>query len=99
MNFGGPVWHASVSLLTSKRLPSVQESFARMELAGVGDAALGEWLEMPGTVLHLRRRLTHAEAAIVGPMCDVRGTPEHDRLARKVLRWQHPSIPKDFAWR
>jgi len=51
------------------------EARARAELEGYGDAALGEWVEWTG-VLHLRRRLTPAEAAPIGPVLDVRGTPE-----------------------
>ncbi len=41
-------------------------------------------------MFHLRRRLTDAEAAPIGPVLDVRGTPEAHRrlraLPRKLLR-------------
>lgn len=71
--FGGPVWHASASGGTY----AVSELLARRALAGVGDASLGEWVEMGrGSIVHVRRRLTPAEAARVNPLRDVRGTPE-----------------------
>lgn len=63
-------------------------------LTNVGDAAAGEWHEWTGTAYHIRRRLTTAEAALVGPAVDVRGTPEADRRWATVARylppaWQH----------
>lgn len=70
---------------------------ARRALQGVGDARLGEWAE-PGEVFHLRRRLTPAEAALVGPLRDIRGTDEEMRrmaalvvdlspMARALMGW------------
>jgi hypothetical protein len=50
-------------------------------LAGLGDAQLGEWREWTGAAYHLRRRLTAAEAVDVGPVRDVRRTPEARRRA------------------
>lgn len=65
------------------------ERRAYAELAGLGDPALGEWQDWTGTY-HLRRRLTAAEAASVGPVLDVRGTPEAaarvTALGPKLLR-------------
>lgn len=79
--FGGPVWHASVST------PSLGLSMrtAIDVLAGVGDRALGEWGEY-GTralnIVHLRRRLSAAEAPQVNELRDIRGTPEQwERIA------------------
>jgi hypothetical protein len=48
-------------------------------LAGVGDASRGEWWERGGFATHLRRRLSVAEDARVGPVVDVRGTAEAAR--------------------
>jgi hypothetical protein len=49
---------------------------AQRQLARVGDARLGEWTEWTGRAFHLRRRLTAAEARLVGPVVDIRGTEE-----------------------
>ena len=75
MNLGGPVWHASVA---SERIPirQVLEREAERQLAGVGDATLGEWREWTGYAFHLRRRLTVREQRGVGPVVDIRGTDE-----------------------
>jgi hypothetical protein len=54
---------------------------AEQALAGLGDARLGEWREWSGTAFHIRRRLTAREALEVGPVVDVRGTPEARRRA------------------
>jgi hypothetical protein len=61
-------------------MPGKLEATARSILAGVGDAELGEWLETKPRVVHLRRRLSAREAAEVGPVVDIRGTP--DAVAR-----------------
>jgi hypothetical protein len=59
-------------------------SMALGALRGVGDAGLGQWLEMGETAFHVRRRLTADEQAKVGDVVDVRGTPEADRRRRPV---------------
>jgi hypothetical protein len=62
---------------------SVLEAEARRQLAGVGDAALGEWEEYGSRAFHLRRRLTTAEQRMTGPTRDIRGTAEaRERYAR-----------------
>lgn len=81
MNFGGPVWHVSVKHPTRAR----EETIARDELAGVGDATLGEWLEVTERATHLRRRLSSTEEAVTGPLLDIRGTKE--------AWWRWESIP------
>jgi hypothetical protein len=96
------VWHASVSLRPVKRwFPAVLESLARLELEGVGDATLGEWVEseqIPGSmILHYRKRLTPEEQAIVGPVIDVRGTPMHDLRAKLALTWLPRGIDPKLA--
>lgn len=80
MNLGGPVWHASIAT-PGIPIPSRLEHEARQQLAGVGDAALGEWTEWTGRAFHLRRRLSDREAQRVGPVVDIRGTPEALRRA------------------
>jgi len=49
---------------------------ALRQLAGAGDASLGEWCEFTGRAYHVRRRLSAAEESLVGPAIDVRGTAE-----------------------
>lgn len=49
---------------------------AEKALWGVGDARLGEWIATRPMAVHLRRRLSAAEAADVGPVRDLRGTIE-----------------------
>jgi len=56
-------------------------------LRGVGDAALGEWDERGEMAYHVRRRLTEAEASRIGPVVDVRGTPDAQRRFERVQRY------------
>lgn len=55
-------------------------------LAGLGDPDAGQWREWSGFAFHLRRRLSVAEAAEVGEVLDIRGTPEAARRARALGR-------------
>lgn len=58
---------------------------ARRALHGVGDAALGEWVENTPRATHLRRRLSAIEVAGSGcVMRDVRDTAEADALLAPV---------------
>lgn len=76
MGLGGPVWHSSAAPLPGLlALPSQCERLARKALDGVGDPFM-EWTEWTGRAFHLRRRLTVREEEKVGPVVDVRGTPE-----------------------
>lgn len=63
---------------------------AHRELGGVGESAAGEWeaeSTIPGAKLvHLRRRLTADEAMAVGPVVDVRGTPDATRRVLAVAK-------------
>lgn len=63
---------------------AVLRQMARQALAGVGDPSAGEWEEEGVVAFHLRRRLNAAEAASVGQVLDVRGTPEALRRLRPV---------------
>jgi hypothetical protein len=64
-------------------------------LAGVGDRA-HEWFEDTGFAVHLRRRLTAAEAAAVGPVVDIRGTPEA-RARYAAARDRLPPVAHQLA--
>lgn len=54
------------------------------QLQGVGDPSRGEWREWSGRAFHLRRRLSEVEQRRVGPVVDVRGTPEALRRAQAL---------------
>lgn len=60
------------------------EAQAERELNGYGDAALGEWREWTGVAFHLRRRLSEVEQRKVGPVADIRRTPEARSRARRL---------------
>ena len=84
------MWHASAGSLTLTRMRL--EAHARRMIRGVGDSRLGEWVDRERTtsegiaVVHVRRRLTRAEQARVGPVRDIRGTPEVRRRATTISR-------------
>lgn len=73
------------------------EQRAYAELSGLGDPLLGEWTDWSPDVrvFHLRRRLTDAEAAPIGPVRDVRGTPEAHRRLRALPRGLLRLVPPD----
>lgn len=66
----------------------MRERFAETALAGVGAAKFGEWRQDRPQAFHIRRRLTRAEEAKVGPVLDLRGTDE----ARARLTAAMPSL-------
>lgn len=69
--------------MSGSLIRGVLEAEARRQLAGVGDAARGEWTEQGPRVFHLRRRVSEAEEQITGPLRDLRGTAEAaERYAR-----------------
>jgi hypothetical protein len=70
------VWHSSAAPMRGIPLRSDLERQAEKELEGVGDASLGEWREWSGKAFHIRRRLSAAEQATVGPVADIRRTDE-----------------------
>lgn len=80
------MWHVSTAPLGPPLSRALLEKQAYQLLAGHGDPALGEWSDWTGRAFHLRRRLTPAEAAPVGPVRDIRGTPEARRRASGLGR-------------
>lgn len=97
MNFGGPVWHASVSVVTDLALSDktlwLAKGIAQEALQGVGNASLGEWSEIGQIAVHLRRRLAPHEQTRVGPAIDIRGTREATRRLNKVRGY----LPRDWS--
>ena len=92
MEYGGPVWHASVA---GSIIKAVLEQEALRQIAGLGDASQGEWREVGRTAFHVRRRLAAREMALVGPVMDIRGTPEaRERAAAlgSLLRLAPPEV-------
>jgi hypothetical protein len=81
MNLGGPVWHASVA---GSLIRAVLESEAERQLAGVGDASLGEWREATAKAVHIRRRLNGREQLLVGPVVDIRRSGEARMRAARL---------------
>jgi hypothetical protein len=92
------VWHASIAVhnrFDGRPLPTVLIAAAQVAeawaaaaraLAGVGDAALGEWRETGHEAFHLRRRLAPTEWT--GPWgMDYRGTPEGERRVEACRAW------------
>lgn len=86
MNLGGPVWHASAAPYPIKS--KIDNDYLRFRalsaLNGVGDSSLGEWEEIGNRTYHIRRRLSKEEAEIVGPVVDIRGTPEVNARLQSV---------------
>ena len=66
----------------------------------MGDAQLGEWHEFTGYAFHVRRRLSLEEQAFVGPVEDIRGTPEAMRRAEKVRKYveRSPTGEAEAVW-
>lgn len=89
------MWHASIAspVLREHEL----ERRARAILDGVGDASLGEWLDVRPRALHMRRRLSTAERAIVGDVLDLRGTPEATARLDEIRRAVPGVLP--IGWR
>lgn len=86
MNFGGPVWHASVSFpFCRDEDEPILRALALAELAGVGDPATDRH-EWTGRAYHVRRRLTAEEQAGIGPALDCRGTAEWSKRYYGAVR-------------
>lgn len=81
LNFGGPVWHASVRAAT----PEIARKYALRALDGIGDAMLGQW-EHDRAAYHVRRRMSIAEQVRAGlAMRDVRHTPEARERVKQLM--------------
>lgn len=85
LNFGGPVWHASVRTYGNQR-DGVARLLALRALHGVGDASLGQWEEGGRSAYHIRRRLSMREQLERGlAMRDIRGTVEAADRAKAIV--------------
>lgn len=91
------MWHVSAAWQRIFLPESELATIARDLLAGYGDADLGEWAEKGTTAFHLRRRLSDAEAELVGPVVDVRGTDEASRRIWAVRKWVIAAGMQDYA--
>jgi hypothetical protein len=96
MSLGGPVWHVSVAA-RGLAIPAELEAECNRQLQGVGDARLGEWTEWSGRAFHLRRRLSEREQRLVGPVVDVRRTPEAVRRAERLGDLLAYALPEVLA--
>lgn len=89
------MWHASVSPIggvpTSRNTAQLFD-LATAALRDVGDATAGEWREVGDKAVHLRRRLTEAEAAPIGPVRDLRGSPEARGRLFRASQWMPPVL-------
>jgi hypothetical protein len=95
MNLGGPVWHASAAPypMTLALPMEVLRRYALAALDSVGDARLGEWEEVGRDAYHVRRRLSSQEQQSVGPVVDVRDTPEAARRYARAQRFLPAGVP------
>jgi hypothetical protein len=91
------VWHASVAWQRIFLPDSELRRIAFELLDGYGDPAAGQWEEKGASAFHLRRRLTETEAALVGPVVDIRGTPEASQRVWAVRKWVVAARMTEFA--
>lgn len=86
MNFGGPVWHASIRTSGNQR-DDLARRLALRALADVGDESLGQWEQGGRSAFHIRRRLSMREQIEAGlAMRDIRGTAEALQRIEDLLR-------------
>ena len=90
------MWHASAANQLGTFSVTALFATAEEQLAGVGNAQLGEWREVGDRAVHLRRRLSLEEAALVGPVVDVRGSWEHSKRVNRIRRYL-PAAMRDLA--
>ena len=87
------MWHASVRAHRVAASERALRLVACAVLDGAGDAAAGEWCERGAAdVVHLRRRLSRAEQALVGPALDVRGTEDGALRAAAAAPFVPPEL-------
>ena len=76
------MWHASVRMADMKQAKLAAEN----ALSGVGEPAVGEWVEMH-TAYHIRRRLKFREQLEFGvSLLDIRGSEEAKKRALNIMR-------------
>jgi hypothetical protein len=75
----------------------VYRAKALAALGGVGDRSRGQWFERGRLAYHVRRRLSEAEEAVVGPVVDCRGTEEWEKRF-EALKAVLPSAARLMAW-
>jgi hypothetical protein len=92
------VWHASAASVGFFGGPAVWREAASLALNDVGDASLGEWHEQNPRAYHIRRRLSAEEAPLVGPVVDVRGTPEARYRLERVRKYVPPVLVRSGIW-
>lgn len=86
------MWHASAAPVRGRHPQrETQAQIARVALTGVGDQTQ-QWEEWSGYVYHIRRRLTAAEEAQVGPARDLRGTGEGARRFAAIAHTLPPLL-------
>lgn len=86
LNFGGPVWHASVRTYGNQR-DGIARLLALRALEGVGDESIGQWEEGGRSAFHIRRRLSMREQIEHGlSMRDIRGTNEAAQRIAEIVR-------------
>ena len=75
------MWHASVMMKYGDRMHAAMRA-----LEGVGDPALGEWVETHSAV-HIKRRLSMQEQITSGlQMIDMRGTEQGKERIMKIAQ-------------
>ena len=80
------MWHVSTAFQQRHYDRRELLAFAYEALGTLGDGDLGEWVEYGASAVHIRRRLSPEEEALVGPVLDIRGTPEHATRAWAVAK-------------
>ncbi len=91
------MWHASAAPYARAHLPILElRRLAFTALAGVGEKAPGQWVEISPRAYHLRRRLSVSEQAAVGAAIDCRGSLEGQRRL-ELFRGELPPQALTFA--
>lgn len=100
------MWHASAALQLLQGPAPVNHERTGLSLRllavviaalkGAGDASLGQWVEYGASAVHLRRRLSTQEEALVGPVIDVRNTEEGERRWRAAQRYLPSFVQREW---
>lgn len=93
------MWHASFAPAPGLDLSrGSQFDIALDALKGVGDASLGEWRDVGDKAVHVRRRLSVQEQAVIGAACDLRRSDVGVERLEKALRWLNLLPPAFLAY-